>query len=89
MTITSNVTDGTICYNQPVELTCHASGVDVTEYKWISTKFKQAEMTASITVMATDDSVEYICIVTDTDRQHGYSSVNISSNGKLIAIYVW
>lgn len=82
MTITSNVTD-VICYNQSVELTCCASGVNVMERKWISAKLKEPERTASIIVTATDNPVEYTCMVTDTNNDSGYSSVNISSNGKL------
>ena len=84
MTITSNATDGVACHNQSIELTCQAKGVNVTSYKWTSTTFKQAEVTASIIVMAKDDPVEYTCTVTDTNGESGHSSVIISSNGELI-----
>ena len=87
MTITSNITNGIICYNKSIELTCHANGVNITIYKWTSTTFKQAQETASVTVMATADPVQYICMVTDTNGNNGYSSVNISSNGKVLASY--
>ena len=82
VTITSNITNGVICYNQSIELICHTNGVNVTTYKWTSTKFKQAEETASITVTATDEPVEYYCTVTDANGKNGYSSVSISSNGE-------
>lgn len=84
MTITSNITDGNICYSQSIQLTCHAYGINVTQYKWTSTKFKQAMETASITVVATQDPVEYNCMVTNINGESGYSSVNISSNGEHI-----
>ena len=84
MTITSNATDGIACYNQSIELTCEAKGVNVTSYKWTSTMFKVAKVTASVTVVATHDLVEYTCTVTDTKGESGYSSVKISSNGKCI-----
>ena len=83
MTITSNVKDGIICYKHSIQLTCHAYGTIVTEYKWTSTIFKQAKETASITVVATHDSVEYKCMVTGINGS-GYSSMNISSNGEFI-----
>ena len=83
--ITSNATDGIICYNKSIELTCHANGVNVTTYKWTSTEFRQIADTASITVMATDDPVQYTCTVTDVNGNNGNSSVNISSNGEFTA----
>ena len=86
VTIVSNVTNGTVCYNQSIQLTCHANGTVVTHYNWTSTVFKQALETASITVVATHDPVEYKCMVTDINGESGYSSVNISSNGELIHI---
>lgn len=82
VTIISNITNGVICYNQSIELTCHTNGTNVTTYKWTSIKFKQAEETVSITVTATDDPVEYRCTVTDVNGKNGYSSVSISSNGE-------
>ena len=83
VTIVSNVTNGTVCYNQSIQLTCHANGTVVTHYNWTSTVFKQAIETASITVVATHDPIEYNCMVTDINDESGYSSVNISSNGEL------
>lgn len=84
VTITSNVTNGIVCFNHSVELTCHANGrVNVTAYKWISTKSNQTETTSSIIVKATIDPVLYTCIVTGTKGENGYSSLNISSNGEL------
>ena len=83
VTIVSNVTNGTVCYNQSIQLTCHANGTVVTHYNWTSTVFKQAMETASITVVATHDPVEYKCMVTYINGESGYSSVNISSNGEL------
>ena len=86
MTITSNITDS-ICYNQSIVLTCNTNDINVTTYKWISTKSNQSEETTSITVIATDDPVEYTCIVSDSNGDiSGYSSVNISSNGKLALV---
>ena len=87
-TITSNVTDGIVCYNKSIELNCHANDtVNVTTYKWISSTFKQPQETASITVMATDDPVQYTCTVTDANGNIGYSSINISSNGELLPLF--
>ena len=80
--ITSNITDGIICYNKSIQLSCHANDANITTYKWTSPTFKQAQQTASITVIATADPVQYTCIVTDTRGNSGYSSVNISSNGE-------
>ena len=85
VTITTNVTDGIICLNKSVQLTCHANVVNIATYNWTSTKFTHAEEAASITIIATDDPVGYTCTVTDTNGDTGYSSVNISSNGKLMA----
>ena len=85
VTITSNVTDGIICCNKAVQLTCHANDVNITAYKWTSSAFKEVKVTASITIIATDDPVGYTCTVTDSNGDNGYSSVNISSNGKLMA----
>ena len=84
MTITPNVSlhDGGICYNQSIELTCHASDIRVTTYKWTSSKSNQSEETTSITVTATDDPVEYTCTANDSKGNSGHSSVNISSDGK-------
>lgn len=86
VTITSNITNGIICYNKSIELTCRANDANISTYKWTSTTFKQAQETASITVIATADPVQYTCMVTDTDGNIGYSSVNISSNGELLAM---
>ena len=87
VTITSNITDGIICYNKSIELACHANdAVNVTTYKWTSTTFKQAQETASITVLATDDPVQYTCTVTDANGKSSYSSINISSNGELLPL---
>ena len=85
VTITTNVTDGIICLNKSVQLTCHANIINIATYNWTSTKFTHAEEAASITIIATEDPVGYTCTVTDTDGDTGYSSVNISSNGKLMA----
>ena len=86
VTITSNITDGIICYsNQSVELSCHANSINVIQYKWTSTKFKHPEETANITIVATDDPVKYTCTVSDANNDTGYSSINISTNGKLEA----
>ena len=84
--ITFNITDhdGKICYNQSLQLTCHANTINVTQYSWISTTFEQAKDTASITVVATHDPVEYKCVVTGTNGESGYSSVNVSSNGEFL-----
>ena len=82
--ITSNTTDGIACYNQSIELTCQAKGVNVTSYRWTSPTFKQAEVNTSIIVVATHDLVEYTCTVTDANGESGYSSVKVSSNGELI-----
>ena len=79
VTIKSN---GTVCYKQSVQLTCHAYGINVTQYKWTSTTFEQAKETASIMVVATHDPVEYKCTVTGTNGESGYSSVTVSSNGE-------
>ena len=90
--ITSNITDhdGTICYNQSIQLTCRAYSVNITQYRWTSTTFEQAKETASITVVATHDPVEYKCTVTDANGESGYSSVNVSSNGEfLMACRIW
>ena len=85
MTITSNVKDGIICYKHSIQLTCHAYDVIIPKYKWTSTIFKQTKDTPSITVVATHDSVEYKCMVTDIFLgKSGYSSVSISSNGEFI-----
>ena len=86
MTITSNVTlhDGIVCYNQSIELTCHADGINVTMFKWMSSdKSIQSEHSTNITVIATNSLVEYTCTVSDINGNHGYSSVDILSNGKL------
>ena len=66
-----------------MQLTCHAYSVNVNQYNWTSTLFKQAIETVSITVVATHDPVEYKCVVTDINGDSGYSSINISSNGEL------
>ena len=86
--ITSNITDhdGTICYNQSMQLTCHAYSVNITQCRWTSTMFEQAKETASITVVATHDPIEYKCTVTGTDGESGYSSVNVSSNGEFLMV---
>ena len=91
VTITSNVTlhDGVICYNQPIELTCHASGINVTMYKWTSSKFSNLENSASITVIAKEDSVQYTCTVSDSNGDCGYFHVNVSSSGKKLLTVVF
>ena len=83
VTITSNVTlHGIVCYNQSIELTCHAYGINVTMYKWMSSTGKFIQYYASIIVTVTDDLVEYTYTVTDNRGDHGYSSIDILSNGK-------
>ena len=91
VTITSNVTlHGIICCNQSIELTCHADDINVTTYKWTASigKSIQSEYSINITVLATDELVEYTCTVTDISDNYGYSSVYILSNGKLVLIIV-
>ena len=87
MTIKCNTTDGIISYNQPIELTCNAN-IPNAMYKWTSTKLKRPQTGASITVIATNDSVEYNCTATSVDgvKQHG--SIYIFSVGKYKVVEV-
>lgn len=75
---------GIISYNQPIELNCilfkTLPGPNIV-YNWTSTKFKQPQMTASVTVVATGDSVEYTCTVTDGDEKE-YASIYVFSVGE-------
>ena len=87
VTITSDVDNGTIrCRNQPVEHTCHTNitNEDV-RHTWTSScgNFNQSEYSSIITVIATSDPVRYTCMVNSSSGNHGYSSVHISSDGKL------
>ena len=91
MSITYNVTlhGGTLCYKQAIELACYADSVNATVYKWTSTSgSNQSEYSANITVIATDHLVEYTCMVTDSNGNHGYSSVSVQSDGKPIKSFV-
>ena len=82
--ITSNVTDKMVCCKQSIELTCHADGVDMTEYKWTYTKLNQAKETATIIAIATNNPVEYTCQIIGSDGENGKSSIIIFSNGEPI-----
>ena len=86
MIITSDVDNGTIYHNQPVELTCHTNDtIEDVMYTWTFScgNFNQSEHSSIITVIATGDPVKYTCIVNSSSGNHGYSSVHISSDGKL------
>ena len=83
VTITSDVDNGTMCRNQPV---CHTNiTTEDVMYTWTSScgNFNQSEHSSIITVIATSDPVKYTCIVNSSSGNHGYSSVHISSDGKL------
>ena len=82
MTIKCNTTGGIISYNQPIELNCNAYGIPNATYQWTSTKFKQPQVTANVTAVATNDSVEYTCTVTGSDGGKQNASIYIFSVGK-------
>ena len=84
MRISSNAT-AVVCYNQSIELTCHANSINMVAYKWISTKLKQPKETATIIVIATDNPVEYICEIIANSGEKGSSNISISSNGEVIS----
>ena len=89
MTISSNVDNRTICYNQSVELTCHTDlTTEDVVYTWTSScdNFNQSEQSITITVIATTNPVKYTCTVNSSSGNHGYSTMYISSNGKLLSI---
>ena len=82
VTVTSNVTlhSGIICYNQLIELTCHASAINLTIYdKWTSSKSSQSEHSAGITVMAMEDSMQYTCMVSDSNGNCGTSIGHVNN----------
>ena len=81
MIITCNITGGIISYNQTIELTCHAYSISNAVYKWTSTKFKQPQVTSSVTVVASKDFVEYTCTVTGSKSTNEFSSIYIFSVG--------
>ena len=90
VTISSNVNNGTTCYNQSVELTCHSNlTTENVKYTWTSScdNFNQSDHSTTITAIATSDPVKYTCTVNSSNGNHGYSTVYISSNGKLYTIY--
>ena len=88
VTITTNETDGIICLNHSIKLTCHViNGTTNTTYtyKWTSSNYESEEINNIITVTATNNPVLYICLVSDGSGNSGYSNINISSNGKLMS----
>ena len=83
MGIGCNITDKIIHNNQPIQLTCHTdNNIENAMYSWTSIKFTQPQVTASITVVATNDLIQYTCTVSGTNAEDGYSSIYISATGK-------
>ena len=82
--IKCNTTGGIISYNQAIELTCNAYNIPNAVYNWTSTEFKQPRIGASVTVIATNDSVEYNCTATSDDDVKQLGSIYVFSIGKYI-----
>ena len=87
MVITSDppIDNNTLCVNETVLLTCHASDAYRPTYKWFSTKAPvKDDGNSNIKVIATDDVVQYYCHVIDVaTNKSGQGNITIYGKGML------
>ena len=86
MVITSDppIDNNTLCVNEVVLLTCHASDAYQPNYKWSSTKSPiKDDSSSNIKVIATDDPVQYYCHVIDATNRSGQGNITIYGKGTL------